>query len=243
MSDRHLSPDARRRLARPIGGRAHLLPMRDLTPEQACWVIPPSFAWSVIAPAAHARLSGVDRYGLLESDVNPGELEQFIDDMFVDPSWLKGTEMTSFEDWGNNFSQAFNFESSYYDRATKLGEKLLDEPFLIDIAGHSQGGGLCAAASSVSGKACWSFNAAGLHPKTVERYGGTLQPSEINAYHVKGEILTTLQSWLPLPVAIGTPYILDGKGSSISRHFISQVIDGIEKQKQEDISILQEVPL
>ncbi|WP_207004770.1 hypothetical protein, partial [Trinickia mobilis] len=31
----------------------------------------------------------MDRYGLLESDVNPSELEQFIDDMFVDPSWRR----------------------------------------------------------------------------------------------------------------------------------------------------------
>ncbi len=122
-----------------------------------------------------------------------------------------------------------------------MGRKLKRDTLPIDVAGHSQGGGLCATASSVSGKACWSFNAAGLHSQTVERYGGTSQPSEVYAYHVKGEILTTLQSWLPLPEAVGTPYVLDGKGSSISRHFISQVIDGIEKQKQEDISILQDV--
>ena len=107
----------------------------------------------------------------------------------------------------------------------------------------AQRGTLCATASRVSGKTCWSFNAAGLHPKTVERYGGISQPSEVYAYHVKGEILTTLQSWLPLPEAVGTPYALDGKGSSISRHFISHVIDGIEKQKQDDISILQGVSL
>ncbi|WP_207005776.1 DUF2974 domain-containing protein, partial [Trinickia mobilis] len=164
----------------------------------------------------------------------------FGDDMISTVSF-KGTEVTSLEDWGNNFSQAVNLKSAYYERAVQLGEKLADDPFPIDVAGHSQGGGLCAAASSVSGKACWSFNAAGLHPKTVERYGGTSQPSEVYAYHVKGEILTSLQSWLPLPEAVGTPYALDGKGSSISRHFISQAIDGIEKQKQEDISILQDV--
>src|SRR5579863_8548198 len=459
MSDLHLSHDARRRLARPIGG-SRLLRMRDLTPEQACWVVKPLFAWSAIASPARARLSDMDHYGSGWSDVSQGELDRFIDDM-LGPNWrsggdyqgeilhnnlkrledgiqsgrwvvrqeisasstlvdwidapetpdggywqvnregqrsgigsalqwrldeayrerrararippaiplrapvsvepeqarrapppktealskaqrwkerqaliaagrdnpsanvnaaaerlarnnvavekarlahhvydptkpvpegwrnmsedlqmldghglkvddfksdgsnlrvqlyapdrsvfgddmiptvsFKGTEMTSLEDWGNNFSQALNLESSYYERAVNMGKRLKRDILPIDVAGHSQGGGLCATASKVSGKPCWSFNAAGLHPKTVERYGGASQPSKIYAYHVKGEILTALQSWLPLPEAAGAPYVLDGKGSSVSRHFISQVIDGIEKQKQEDISILQHV--
>jgi hypothetical protein len=42
---------------------------------------------------------------------------------------------------------------------------------------------------------------------------------------------------LPLPEAAGTPYALDGEGSPVSKHFISQVINGIEKQKQEDKAI------
>jgi hypothetical protein len=152
---------------------------------------------------------------------------------------FKGTEMKSLSDWENNLKQGANMESSYYKRAVNIGKKLNQPDLSIDITGHSQGGGLCAAASSVSGKDCWSFNAAGLHPETVKRYGGTPQPSEVHAYYVKGEILTILQSVLPLPDAAGTPYALDGNGSPVSKHAISQVIAGIEKQKQEDISILQ----
>ncbi|WP_429503367.1 hypothetical protein [Paraburkholderia youngii] len=109
----------------------------------------------------------------------------------------------------------------------------------IDIAGHSLGGGLCSAASLASGKDCWSFNAAGLHPKTVEHYGGQVTPSNINAYHVNGDILTVVQTWTPLPGAAGTPYLLPGSGSPVSRHFITQAIDGIEQQKAEDISVLE----
>src|SRR5579863_3624283 len=460
MSDLHLSHDARRRLARPIGG-SRLLRMRDLTPEQACWVVKPLFAWSAIASPARARLSDMDHYGSGWSDVSQGELDRFIDDR-LGPDWrsgddyqgeilhnnlrrledgiqsgrwvvlqeisasstlvdwidapetpdggywqvnregqrsgigselqwrldeayrerrasarippaiplrgpasvepeqarrapppktaalskaqrwkerqaliaagrdnpsakanaaaerlarnnvavekarladhvydptrpvpeawanasgnlhvlrrhglapedftneensnfraqfyepdasvfgddmnptiaFKGTEMTSLEDWGNNFSQAMNLKSKYYERAVNLGKKLRRDPLPIDVAGHSQGGGTCGAASIVSGKDCWSFNAAGLHPETVRRYGGAPQPSKIYAYHIRGEILTTLQSWLPLPEAVGTSYALEGKGSSISRHFISQVVDGIEKQKEEDISVLYEI--
>src|SRR5579863_4999 len=88
MSDLHLSHDARRRLARPIGG-SRLLRMRDLTPEQACWVMHPLFAWSVIASPVCARLSGMDHYGSGWSDVSQGELDRFIDDG-LGPNWRSG---------------------------------------------------------------------------------------------------------------------------------------------------------
>jgi hypothetical protein len=155
---------------------------------------------------------------------------------------FKGTEMASWEDWGNNFSQGMDMESAYYRRAVEIGGKLRDDPFSIDMAGHSLGGGLCSAASKASGKDCWSFNAAGLHPKTVEHYGGQVTPSNVNAYHVKGDILTVLQRWTPLPEAVGTPYPLSGNGSPVSRHFIKQAIDGIEQQKAEDIALLEALP-
>ncbi|MBC8726457.1 DUF2974 domain-containing protein [Paraburkholderia sp. 31.1] len=152
---------------------------------------------------------------------------------------FKGTEMTSLADWSNNVNQSVNIESEYYERAVRSGTKLREITEPIDITGHSLGGGLCSAASVASSKDCWSFNAAGLHPKTVERYGGQVTPSNINAYHVKGDILTVAQTWTPLPGAAGTPYPLSGSGSPVSRHFIRQAIDGIEQQKAEDVSVLE----
>ncbi|MGF6666039.1 hypothetical protein QF000_007707 [Paraburkholderia atlantica] len=152
---------------------------------------------------------------------------------------FKGTEMTSLADWSNNVNQSVNIESEYYKRAVRSGTKLREITERIDITGHSLGGGLCSAASLASGKDCWSFNAAGLHPKTVEHYGGQVTPSSINAYHVNGDILTVVQTWTALPVAAGTPYPLHGSGSPLSRHFITQAIDGIEQQKAEDITVLE----
>jgi hypothetical protein len=155
---------------------------------------------------------------------------------------FKGTDMASLQDWGNNIAQGIDLESVYYRRAVGIGGALRDSSDPIDIAGHSLGGGLCSAASQASGKDCWSFNAAGLHPKTVMRYGGQFMPSVVNAYYVKGDILTVLQHWTTLPDAIGTSHQLPGSGSPISRHFIKQAIDGIENQKEEDISILEALP-
>ncbi|NVI03367.1 DUF2974 domain-containing protein [Paraburkholderia youngii] len=152
---------------------------------------------------------------------------------------FKGTEMTSLADWSNNVNQSVNIASECYKRAVRSGTKLREITERIDMTGHSLGGGLCSAASLASGKDCWSFNAAGLHPKTVEHYGGQVTPSNINAYHVNGDILTVAQTWTPLPGAAGTPYPLHGSGSPLSRHFITQAIDGIEQQKAEDITVLE----
>jgi hypothetical protein len=204
-------------------------------------------------PEGWANRSGdgefLDRYGLDPIDFDSAgtdfRVQLYEPDATVFGSSMnptlafKGTNMTSLEDWSNNAAQALNMESAYYRRAVEIGGKLRDDSFPIDVAGHSLGGGLCSAASKASGKDCWSFNAAGLNPKTVEYYGGQVMPSNVNAYHVKGDILTVLQSWTPLPEAIGTPYPLSGNGSPVSRHFIKQAIDGIEQQKAEDISVLE----
>ena len=46
-----------------------------------------------------------------------------------------------------------------------------------------------------SGKAGWTFNAAGLNAGTVEKYGGKILGStdNIQAYRVEGELLTKIQ--------------------------------------------------
>jgi hypothetical protein len=64
------------------------------------------------------------------------------------------------------------------------------------MTGHSLGGGLASGASRASGAPATTFNAAGLHPNTVARYGGTpIVPSEenIDVYQVDDEFLTGAQ--------------------------------------------------
>lgn len=168
-------------------------------------------------------------------------------------------------DWSNNGAQGLGMESDYYKRAVRMGERLYKSGQKIDIAGHSLGGGLASATSMASGKAGWTFNAAGLHSSTVEKYGGSLLGStdNIQAYRVEGELLTKIQEvnlWEDLktvkghvpaliakeelsaimPNAAGIPHDLPGgTGGALDRHGIGQAISCIEQQKDEDISIIR----
>lgn len=97
-------------------------------------------------------------------------------------------------DWINNGAQASGINSEYYKRAIDIGAKISKYPN-IDISGHSLGGGMASATSMASGKPAWTFNAAGLNSGTVEKYGSEIlgTTSNIQAYRVEGELLTTLQ--------------------------------------------------
>ena len=169
---------------------------------------------------------------------------------------FKGT--TSREDWLNNIAQGRDQYSDYYKRAVELGDTIKRSGAKVHITGHSLGGGTASAASRTSGMDATTFNAAGLHPNTVERYGGPLHTSaqeNITAYRVKGEVLTSLQEnrlssgfaipnpvgWIHeklaenLPNAVGTPHELPGRGiNRIDRHSMAQVIEGLEVQKSFD---------
>ncbi|EMC9753217.1 phospholipase A(1) [Enterobacter cloacae] len=168
-------------------------------------------------------------------------------------------------DWINNGAQGLGMESDYYKRAVRLGSRLAKSASKIDIAGHSLGGGLASATSIASGQAGWTFNAAGLHSTTVEKYGGSLlgEADNIQAYRVEGELLTKIQEvnlaedykmlkgHIPtliakeeisaiMPNAAGVVHDLPGgTGGPLDRHGIGQAIDCIEQQKDEDISIIR----
>ena len=125
---------------------------------------------------------------------------------------FRGTENLAGKDsTKGNIPQAFNRESAYYKQAVWLGDKVNKKNQPIEIAGHSLGGGLASAASKAGGFPATTFNSAGLHKKTVERYGvpKTQQGSDdnITRYRIEGEMLTYVQEKVPvfrrLPSAVG----------------------------------------
>ncbi|ENM5763206.1 PAAR domain-containing protein [Vibrio mimicus] len=124
---------------------------------------------------------------------------------------FRGTEAG--RDWTKaNIPQGLNRDSAYYNRAVDLGTKIKENNQSIEIAGHSLGGGLSSAASKAGDFPATTFNSAGLHKKTVARYGipEVTQGSNdnITRYRIDGELLTFLQEDIPLvshltPSAIG----------------------------------------
>lgn len=174
---------------------------------------------------------------------------------------FKGT--STLEDWKNNLAQGGDFKSPYYEKAVDLGTKLSKSSSPIEITGHSLGGGMASAASVAGGKSATTFNAAGLHANTVGRYGGTPQSSPVQAYRVAGEMLTGIQEpglkafggaaavggpvgvaavgalGAMTPKAIGVPHEVPGSAiDPVRRHFMTDVIKGIEAQKDEDQATL-----
>ena len=111
------------------------------------------------------------------------------------------------EDWQNNFAQDANKEAPYYRNAVQIGNALADSGAPVHVVGHSLGGGLASAAQGASGLTASTYNSAGLHPDTIERYSFSLdhtaaEASKIKAVRIQGEVLTATQetkmgtSWL-----------------------------------------------
>jgi hypothetical protein len=183
---------------------------------------------------------------------------------FKDTVAFKGS--STIEDFKNNAQQGVNMDSDYYKKAVKIGAKLEESKANVVITGHSLGGGMGSAASVASGLPATTFNPAGLHADTVGRYGGTVHTSDIQRYQVEGEVLDGTQTQgvlsslamaavggVPgllskvavaalMPDALGTLHKLPGSGNPVSRHFMSEVIDGIEAQKAQDAAILSQTP-
>jgi uncharacterized protein YukE len=140
-----------------------------------------------------------------------------------------GTDPSSISDWGANAQQGVGALSSQHLQAIGLAQHLagaVGSDNMV-LTGHSLGGGLASTASVATDVPAVTFNAAGVHPNTVlaaatlghESPG--LDPGQVRNYHVRGEILTTLQNPLGsfvdhapfgdsiLPNALGTQIALD----------------------------------
>ncbi|MCC8536166.1 phospholipase [Xanthomonas axonopodis pv. poinsettiicola] len=107
-----------------------------------------------------------------------------------------GLRPTGSEDFvANNFPQSVGLRTDYYDRAMRLAAALKDQKLDFEITGHSLGGGMASAAAAVTGMRTTTFNAAGLHPLTPQRFAQenglpVYDPKQsVIAYQVTGEVL------------------------------------------------------
>jgi hypothetical protein len=114
------------------------------------------------------------------------------------------------QDWEHNFRQGNGLKSEYYTRAMEAALRVSDVVGAdgFEVAGHSLGGGLASAAAAVTGAKGTTFNAAGLHSATVDRFLNDFnrppsdQAPNVTAWRVEGEVLTAAQETL-LPAVRG----------------------------------------
>lgn len=90
----------------------------------------------------------------------------------------RGTETgagkgTAASDVGTDVLQAAGFNTSAYERGTEAASLAALSGQSVELTGHSKGGGQAAAGSAASGLPATTFNAAGVHPGTLDRAGVT----------------------------------------------------------------------
>lgn len=124
--------------------------------------------------------------------------------------------VTGTQDWLTNGGQGMGLATQQYNQAMDLAKvvkyALPGTPPVI--VGHSLGGGLASAAVGATKLPGYTFNAAGLHGKTLARADGASLADTaalIKTQAVDGEILTMAQTWGKAAV----PGLLSGAGALI----------------------------
>lgn len=137
------------------------------------------------------------------------------------------------DDWMTNIEQGAGLETTSGEFellapqvAQQFAQALGDgnPPGNLAITGHSQGGGLAAVGSLVTGIPAVTFDASGIHPSTFDRLGldldaarETAEDGQIRRYSLYEDAVTQLQENIPgasllVPEAIGHQIVLKPEG-------------------------------
>lgn len=141
-------------------------------------------------------------------DFKTGKRSEFRAAVFIDNATnapliaFKGTESWLGEDMATNRDQGIGKETFYYNQAQKISTNVAKSSAGRNarLTGHSLGGGQASAGAKASGLSATTFNAAGLHSRTVPHPVST----NIDAVYVRGEPLRTLQRTPGVPQAAAT---------------------------------------
>jgi hypothetical protein len=160
-------------------------------------------------PPAGFRVAGdadLGRLGLRTSDLtstqSPFRARVYVTGAGADAKYvvtMRGSVTGA--DWRSNFQQGLGISTDHYRKALAIGQQLakFGGNANITIAGHSLGGGLASAAAIASGRDAATFNASGLSRATLNQAqnihngAGVSRSAQVNAYFVRGDILSTIQ--------------------------------------------------
>jgi hypothetical protein len=154
------------------------------------------------------------------------------------------------KDFVHNVMQGAGQGSPQYAQAVRNATFIADSAQAANITfiGHSLGGGLASAQSYATEKPGVAFNAAGLHPSTLDPQGRERMSSNamlVQSYQVRGEALTAAQGWWNnglvgqrgnLPPAAGTHRLLEPNSGpaadSVRLHSMTSLLDSLLAPRQ-----------
>ncbi|GAB4090848.1 alpha/beta hydrolase family protein [Hydrogenophaga soli] len=190
----------------------HALLARDVYADQ------PS---ATLLPEGYTRLSGHELAALNLSDKDLADpstgyfaaVYKTPDDRYVLANRGTTSGDMAAKDWKTNLQQGAGHRARQYDQAIRTALKITEAvPGQVAFVGHSKGGGLAQAQALATHSKAVVFNAAAVHPKTLERHGAHNQHANglIRAYNVSGEVLSRLQDKTPpfVPSVQGGRYVL-----------------------------------
>lgn len=205
----------------------------------------PPVGWTRASSLSDAQLA---QYGLSRADLNPGQdATGFRAELYLPDKSVFGADArpvlafrgstSDLRDWMANGKQGLGQQTDYYDRAMSAAMKLnAATGGDFEITGHSLGGGLASAASAVTGAKTTTFNAAGLHDATAERFLAAFgqKPADtsksVTGYQVQGELLTSLQESVHDVSPSGARAIADGVKGAVD--IASQPLIAAQLKKQ-----------
>jgi hypothetical protein len=213
--------------------------------------------WTIASPQQLAAIGLTEN--MLSSPQSEFRAEVYVREVGGQPSYVvafRGSQSAS--DWGANIKQGIGLRTDHYNRALEIGERLIvPDGARVTLTGHSLGGGLASAASLAAELPASTFNAAGLSDRTLAQArtiagaDGRVDIPDISAFHVRGDILSTLQDggdrvlgallnagFLDLPEAVGTRIPLDAvrpegmrwyQDNPVARHLMDYVIASLPR--------------
>lgn len=205
----------------------------------------PPVGWTRASSLSDSQLA---EYGLSRTDLNPGQdATGFRAELYLPDKSIFGADAkpvlafrgstNDLRDWMANGKQGLGQQTDYYDRAMSAAwqvNRATGGEF--EITGHSLGGGLASAASAVTGAQATTFNAAGLHDKTADRFLAQYGEKPFDTaktvvgYQVEGELLTSLQESVHGVSPSGARAIADGVKGAVD--LAQQPLIAVQLKKQ-----------
>jgi hypothetical protein len=143
--------------------------------------------------------------------------------------------------WWTNFTQATGQGGIEYDIGMEHAQQVVDglpPGAELRFVGHSLGGGMATLAAAIHQRRATTFNAAGVHSYTVFHHRADFSDIDqrVDAYRVKGEVLSTLQDarrsfvGVLVPNGNGKDYWLPPTAlDPVGRHYMADVLAGFDR--------------